>query len=98
MMQGILLQRDGQSWGWCWRSITLVVRRRSWRILLDELRQVADSAMQGQPITLPPEEPRSMSGLHAYEPTLNAGKPSCGSGGGCWRTAHRVWGDARWIA
>ncbi|RTG14669.1 amino acid adenylation domain-containing protein, partial [Serratia marcescens] len=56
MMQGILLQRDGQSLGLVLAIHHLVVDGVSWRILLDELRQVADSAMQGQPITLPPEE------------------------------------------
>ena len=56
MMQAILLQRDEQSLGLVLAIHHLVVDGVSWRILLDELRQVADSAMQGQPIMLPPEE------------------------------------------
>ncbi|MEX0632296.1 condensation domain-containing protein [Serratia ureilytica] len=74
----------------------LVVDGASWRILLDELRQVADSAMQGQPITRRRRKPRSMNGPRVYGPTSNAAKPSCRSGGRCWRTACHVWGGARW--
>ncbi len=47
MMQAILLQRDGQSLGLVLAIHHLVVDGVSWRILLEELRQVADSAMQG---------------------------------------------------
>lgn len=97
MMQAILLQRDEQSLGLVLAIHHLVVDGVSWRILLDELRQVADGAMQGSRSRCRRKKLRSMSGLHAYEPTSNAAKPSCRSGGRCWRTTCRVWAGARWI-
>ena len=78
MMQAILLQRDGQRLGLVLAIHHLVVDGVSWRILLEELRQVADSAMQGRPITLEGDD--GLISISARDASLTGGKLTIGRG------------------
>ncbi|RNM26896.1 amino acid adenylation domain-containing protein [Dickeya undicola] len=55
MMQAVLLQRDNRACGLVLVIHHLVVDGVSWRVLLPELRQVAEAAMAGQVAALPAE-------------------------------------------
>ena len=56
MMQAVLLQGDGRSQGLVLTIHHLATDGVSWRILLEELRQLAEAAMRGETPTLPAEE------------------------------------------
>ncbi|VEA73429.1 Linear gramicidin synthase subunit B [Serratia rubidaea] len=56
MMQAVLLQGDGRSQGLVLTIHHLATDGVSWRILLEELRQLAEAAMHGETPTLPAEE------------------------------------------
>lgn len=66
MMQATLLQHNGQTFGLVLAVHHLVVDGVSWRVLLEELREAAEAAINGTPLTLPPEE----TSLHDWSAAL----------------------------
>ncbi len=66
MMQAVLLRQNERTFGLVLAIHHLVVDGVSWRVLLDELRQTAEAAISGTPLTLPPEE----TSLHDWSAAL----------------------------